>query len=216
MAAFVCRTAFVPSVRTNFTPFHARPHPRFNWPAAKHVSFKLPTTKQSRLKCAASESDRVAEMSNFQKKTTELLSELLKAENPRAIAEKNVDFFTEEFFAMSSAFMEMARKEGNKDMVKRMGIVLKVAMDEKEKTLRPEIRLLNQLLQQLSELERMTTFQGFLHYLKSDGYFFELLRMMTKDVEMQMDSLQKSILLKQLENIKREAETISKTLEKAG
>jgi hypothetical protein len=38
-----------------------------------------------------------------------------------------------------------ARKDGNMDMVKQIESALKVAMDEKGKTLRPEIQLLNQV-----------------------------------------------------------------------
>lgn len=42
--------------------------------------------------------------------------------------------------------LPQARKEGNADVTAKLEQVLKIAMDEKQKTLRPEIQLLNQLL----------------------------------------------------------------------
>jgi hypothetical protein len=71
----------------------------------------------------------------------------------------------------------------------------------------------------------ITTKQGFgtvsniqrqFEYLRNDSYFFELLRMMTNDVEMQPDSPQKSKLLKRLQIIMTEADAISRTLQKTG
>lgn len=109
-----------------------------------------------------------------------------------------------------------ARKDGNMDMVKQIECVLKVAMDEKGKTLRPEIQLLNQLLRKNKASERSATFTGNLEYVRNGSYFFELLRMMTKDVEMQLDSPQKSKLLKRLQIIRTEADEISRTLQKTG
>lgn len=47
-----------------------------------------------------------------------------------------------------------ARKEGNADMTAKLEQVLKIAMDEKQKTLRPEIQLLNQLLACTTPVER--------------------------------------------------------------
>ena len=47
-----------------------------------------------------------------------------------------------------------ARKEGNAEVVGRLESVLKIAMEEKQKTLRPEIQLLNSLIAAKSSLQR--------------------------------------------------------------
>ena len=47
-----------------------------------------------------------------------------------------------------------AKKEGDAEVVRRLEEVLKVAMSEKQKTLRPEIQLLNRLLAVESSAER--------------------------------------------------------------
>ena len=108
-------------------------------------------------------------------KATELLSQLLQSEDPRAAARQNVDSLTEEFFMVSSTYLEMvrtaaaaaaigghdtcsfalntafvacsqAKKEQNSEVAKQLESALKAAMEEKQKTLRPEIQLLNNLL----------------------------------------------------------------------
>eukprot|EP01018_Ginkgo_biloba_P008445 Gb_30721 [translate_table: standard] len=176
-------------------------------------AFRFCVTSHPKIQCAASEKERVVELSKSQKNSTELMAELLKSDNPQRVAQVHVDSLTEEFFSISSTFMEMARKEGNKDMVKRIEYALKVAMDVKGKTLRPEVQLLNQLLRDTSVFERSKTFNSYKQYLSRESYFFQLLSMLSKDVEMMMDSPQKLKLLKQLDCIKKEAEKISKSID---
>lgn len=218
MALFVCHALIKPPAHLNFIPFHSCTNSRCNWGFDPQVrcALRLSVTSHPRTKCRASESERVAELSKRQMKSTDLLAELLKTDNRQQFAQEHVDSLTEDFFLVSSTFMEMARKDGNMDMVKQIESALKVAMDEKGKTLRPEIQLLNQLLQQNRGSERSATFRGNSQYLRNDSYFFELLRMMTNDVEMQPDSPQKSKLLKRLQIIMTEADAISRTLQKTG
>lgn len=218
MALFVCHALIKPAARLNFIPFDSCSISRCNWRSDPQVRCALRSSVGShpRTTCGASESERVAELTKRQMKSTELLAELLKTENRQQFAQEHVDSLTEDFFLVSSTYMEMARKDGNMDMVKQIECALKVAMDEKGKALRPEIQLLNQLLRQNSASERSATFTGNVEYLRNGSYFFELLRIMTKDVETQPDSPQKSKLLKRLQIIRTEADEISRTLQKTG
>ena len=50
--------------------------------------------------------------------------------------------------------LQQARKEGEEDVVGKLEKVLSVAMEEKQKTLRPEIQLLNRLLGAKTGAER--------------------------------------------------------------
>ena len=49
---------------------------------------------------------------------------------------------------------KQARKEGEEDVVGKLEKVLSIAMEEKQKTLRPEIQLLNRLLGAKTGAER--------------------------------------------------------------
>lgn len=218
MALLVCHALIKPAARMNFIPYHSCSNSTCNWGADPQIrcALRISVTSRCRTTCGASESEKVAELSKRQMKSTELLAELLKTANRTQFAQEHLDSLTEDFFLVSSTFMEMARKDGNMDMVNQIESALKVAMDEKGKTLRPEIQLLNKLLQQTRSSERSTTFKGNSQYLRNDSYFFELLRMMTKDVEKQPDSPRKSNLLKQLRIIMAEADEISRILQKTG
>jgi hypothetical protein len=50
--------------------------------------------------------------------------------------------------------MMQARKENNPIVLEKLEAVLKIAMEEKQKTLRPEIQLFNRLLAASTQLER--------------------------------------------------------------
>ena len=107
-----------------------------------------------------------------------MLSQLLQSKDPHVAARQNIDSLTEEFFMVSSTYLEMvgvrslaltcsviqrpqytcdtrahqnkqelqAKKEKNSAVAKQLEGALKAAMEEKQKTLRPEIQLLNNLL----------------------------------------------------------------------
>lgn len=50
--------------------------------------------------------------------------------------------------------LHQAKKEGNKEVCSKLEHVLKIAMEEKQKTLRPEIQLLNNLMAATTVPER--------------------------------------------------------------
>ncbi|KAG0615310.1 hypothetical protein M758_5G031200 [Ceratodon purpureus] len=93
--------------------------------------------------CKALDKDQIAQAKKFQLQATEVLAELLKSKNTQATASKYLDSLTEEFFMVASTYLEMAKKEGNVEVMKNIENVLEIAMAEKGKTLRPEIQLMN-------------------------------------------------------------------------
>lgn len=87
-----------------------------------------------------------------------------------------------------------------------------MALEEKEKTLRPEIRLLNRLLREKNASGRNTIFREDLSLLSSeDGYFASLVMRMLSDVERQPENPRKGELLKKLKAIKSEMGKLSRT-----
>lgn len=141
---------------------------------------------------------------------TELLSTLLQAHDTRAKATQYVDNITEEFFLMASTYLEMAKKEDNIDVVSQLENVMKVCMEEKQKTLRPEIQLLNTLLATPSRDRRhelMTTPQSIEIMRMNNEYFDSLINRMIIDVDRQ--PAQNLALAQQLKDIQQQA-TVAK------
>ena len=58
------------------------------------------------------------------------------------------------YYHQCICLLSQAKKEGNKDVCAKLEQVLKVAMEEKQKTLRPEIQLLNNLMAATTVPER--------------------------------------------------------------
>jgi len=58
------------------------------------------------------------------------------------------------FFDMATAYQKLAEKEGNKDFADKLSHVLTVALRVKKATLRPEIQLLNTLMECKTAQER--------------------------------------------------------------
>jgi len=124
--------------------------------------------------------DHVKQARTTQVETTEVLADLLQAPNIAATARNNIDSINEEFFMVSSTYLDMvchvpvachtckweqyswkalllhkqAKKEGNTEVCRKLEEVLRVAMEEKQKTLRPEIQLLNNLMAATTVPER--------------------------------------------------------------
>eukprot|EP00899_Mesostigma_viride_P023032 jgi/Mesvir1/3913/Mv19856-RA.1 len=148
---------------------------------------------------------------------SELLAKLMEAKDVRAAARENVDKLNENFFIVTSTYLEMARKEGNQDVVSRIEPILRITMQEKEKTLRPEIQLLNALLRAPSEQERQKIYvedknrQWFVN--PKDSYFFKLVDMMMKDVEQSKGNPKRMFILKQLQEIQKETLLIAQSME---
>lgn len=87
-----------------------------------------------------------------------------------------------------------------------------MALNEKEKTLRPEIRLLNRLLRETSSSGRDAVFREDLSLLGSDdGYFADLVKRMLSDVERQPENPRKGELLRKLKDIKQEVKELVRT-----
>ncbi|MCO5580063.1 hypothetical protein L7F22_033929 [Adiantum nelumboides] len=169
--------------------------------------------------CSAGKKDRVESARKLQTTATDLLAQLMKAENMEEFAREHVESLDQEFFMIASTYLSMAKKEGNAEVVSRIETTLKTAMREREKTLRPEIQLLNQLLRDKTSAERSKTMDKFLDYLNSDSYFFQLLNRMTLDVEKQptvRSDPEQMNLLAQLRAINKEAREISRSLKHAG
>jgi len=166
--------------------------------------------------CRALDKDQIAKAKKFQLQATEVLAELLKSSNIQATASKYLDSLTEEFFMVASTYLEMAKKEGNVEVMKKIENVLEIAMEEKGKTLRLEIQLMNKLLNETDQYERSKTIRSnSLYIADSDGYFYELLNRMTTDVENLKDSPKKQKLLTQIRAVTREVKEAGKALRRA-
>lgn len=144
-----------------------------------------------------------------QLQATDLLATLVKAQNLDAAVEEHVDALSEEFFMVASTYMDMASKEGEKEVADRLKAVLKAAMDAKNNTLRPEIRLLNQLLSCEGDSQArkrlLNSRASGEALIADDGYFFKLLDQVSGDVHRQPDNPQKARLLLWLGDIELEA-----------
>ncbi|CAK9881394.1 unnamed protein product [Sphagnum jensenii] len=185
-------------------------------PLLHSATYKVPISVGRGFRvCRASEKEKVTEARKYQLQATELLAELIKSDNPQTTAQTHVDSLTEDFFLVASTYLEMAKKEGNAEVVNKIETTLKVAMAEKNKTLRPEIRLLNQLLTDNGVQERAKTIQSNLDYLRTDSYFFQLLSRMLADVEKQRNNPKRLLLLAQLRTISKETKEAAKALKKS-
>uniref|UniRef100_A0A7I4F6G5 Uncharacterized protein n=1 Tax=Physcomitrium patens TaxID=3218 RepID=A0A7I4F6G5_PHYPA len=173
------------------------------------------TSTQSRqFVCNALNKDQLDKAKKFQLQATEVLAELLKSSNVQSTAAKLVDSLTEEFFMVASTYFEM--KEGNAEVMKRIEGVLEVAMAEKGKTLRPEIQLMNKLLNEKDQGKRAETMRSYSQYITdSDGYFYELLQRMNNDVEGLKDSPKKQELLGKIRTVTKEVKETGRAFRKA-
>ncbi|KAG6550601.1 hypothetical protein Mapa_007854 [Marchantia paleacea] len=170
----------------------------------------------TRIVCQASEKDTVAKARKYQMEATELLAELLKTDDVKAIAEKHVESFSQDFFIIASTYLDLAKKEGNLEVVTKLETTLQTALSVKEATLRPEIRLLNQLLRETAEKDRANTIQANLQCLSPDSYFYQLLTRMISDVESQKSNPNRLRLLTQLRMINKETREVAKAMRKKG
>ncbi|KAJ7518175.1 hypothetical protein O6H91_21G058300 [Diphasiastrum complanatum] len=162
----------------------------------------------------ASDKETVEEARKRQLDATELLAEMLNSDNPECTAELHLDSLTEEFFLVASTYLCLARKEGNAEVVSQLESTLKAAQKVKERTLRPEIQLLNQLLRDKGTAERRKTIENNKQYLNADSYFFQLLGQMIHDVEKQHGNPQSLKLLTQLRMISSDTKDFRKSLKK--
>ncbi|OAE21745.1 hypothetical protein AXG93_1160s1010 [Marchantia polymorpha subsp. ruderalis] len=221
-----------------------------------------------RILCQASEKDTVSKARKNQMEATELLAELLKTDDVKAIAEKHVESLSQDFFIIASTYLDLlvriyirsptsslvngrcaslnheysqgavgclcgeatksylphfwsrgarkAKKEGNLEVVSKLETTLQTALSVKEATLRPEIRLLNQLLRETAEKDRANTIQANLQCLAPDSYFYQLVTRMISDVESQKSNPNRLRLLTQLRMINKETREVAKAMRKKG
>jgi len=140
---------------------------------------------------------------------TDILARLLHAEeNALEVATEYTGSLTEEFFHISSAYLQIAKKDGDDNVASRLERAIKAAMEAKNATLRPEIQLLNKLLGAENELERkqvLNTKHAAETLTMNDNYFFNLLDTMMKDVDRQPDGPQKVELQEKQQAVKSAA-----------
>ncbi|KAL4528686.1 hypothetical protein Ndes2437A_g03235 [Nannochloris sp. 'desiccata'] len=140
---------------------------------------------------------------------TDILARLLHAEeNALEVATEFTGSLTEEFFHISSAYLQMAKKDADDNVAFRLERAIKAAMEAKNATLRPEIQLLNKLLGSETELERkqvLNTKQAGETLTMNNYYFFNLLDTMMKDVDRQPDGPQKVELQEKQQAVKSAA-----------
>lgn len=159
--------------------------------------------------------NQVKQARTTQEQTTELLADLLQAPDIAATARGHIDAINEEFFMLSSTYLDMARKEGNTEVCSKLETVLRVAMEEKQKTLRPEIQLLNNLMAATTvpERERVLSQDTAKEALTmNNGYFFGLLDRMISDVLRQPDNGRKKDLMDQLQEINKRTNAQRQTM----
>eukprot|EP00210_Caulerpa_lentillifera_P005065 g4838.t1 len=147
----------------------------------------------------------------MQEKASKNLALLLESTDPEATAAAMVEELTENFFVIASTYLEMAKKESESIVAEKLESVLRVAMKAKNKSLRIEIQLLNELLavdsmQKRSEILRREGAKEIL--TMNEKYFFQLLNTMIKDVDSRADSLQNRQLMHKLDAIQEETTSI--------
>ena len=173
--------------------------------------------------------ERASESRKIHTSGTDLIAALLEAEHEaakskgssedaggtgtsgaRALAVSRVDELTPEFFSVADAYMALARKEGNADVIAQLESILKIAWEVKNDTLRGELKLLNQLINAKKASERASLLRknaAFLH--SDDGFFFKTLEQFTTDVEKKPEvrpgSGDRMKMMVKLRTIKKEA-----------
>ena len=127
-------------------------------------------------------------LSTYQAEKAELVSFLVAAPDLQAALKTRVDELDEQFFALAAAFLSMAKKDNaGEAVVARLELVYRSAMEVKDATLRPEIRLLNALLKAEGEGAREQLMLQHPAELESE-YFSSLLARITQDVGLQPSS----------------------------
>ncbi|GIL69087.1 hypothetical protein Vretimale_17336 [Volvox reticuliferus] len=150
-----------------------------------------------------------------QQRSTDLLARLLESPNPHELARQHVEGLSEEFFMMGSAYLTLARKDGNPDVAARLERALTAAWSVKHSTLRPELQLLNNLVRAETEAERKQLYISggpdlLSTLVMNDRWFATALGRMAADVERQPPNPGKAQLLSRLRAIQRETEALER------
>ncbi|KAL3137155.1 hypothetical protein ABBQ32_006723 [Trebouxia sp. C0010 RCD-2024] len=211
---FACRCGSVQNPCVLRRPVSARPRCNSALAVLQCVTSRVAPARagpgsKRRFTCsvgAQQRQDPVQQARTTQEQTTKLLAELLQAPDTAATARAHVDAIDEEFFMVSSTYLDMARQEGNKEVCTKLEQVLKIAMEEKQKTLRPEIQLLNNLMAATTVPERERVLnhdEAKTALVMNNGYFFGLLDRMISDVGRQPDNSRKKDVMDQLQQINK-------------
>ncbi|GLC58075.1 hypothetical protein PLESTB_001315800 [Pleodorina starrii] len=222
------RASFPPPPRHHHHPHH---HPRSRRTAAPAPAPSPPTRLLRLLPAAApasppppppldaSEPDpafsRLEGARSSQQRSTALLATLLEAGDPVGVARQQLEGLNEEFFMTGSAYLTLARKDGNPDVASRLERALSAAWSVKQSSLRPELQLLNQLVRADTEAERRQMYlSGGSDLLSTltmnDRWFASTLGRMLADVERQPPNPGKAALLGKLRGIQRETEALER------
>ena len=167
--------------------------------------------------------ERVSESRKIHVTGTELIAALLEAEaqtedaevttpgeGARSVATARIEELTPEFFSVADAYLALARKEGNANVIAQLEGILRMAWEVKNASLPAELRLLNQLINARRASERASMLQAETILLHSnDNIFFRTLEQFTKDVdtnpEARPGSGEKMKMMVKLRTIKKEA-----------
>ena len=151
----------------------------------------------------------ISEQRKQQVEATELLSKLVSAgDRAHQVAEEHVDSLTQGFFDAAAAYLTMSEREGDREVSERIREALRVAMEAKQSTLRPEIQLLNRLLASETDIQTkqiLNSRQAGEALVSDDRYFFRLLGKFEEDVRRTPESASRKDLLMKLEAIRRDA-----------
>lgn len=168
--------------------------------------------------------EQVSESRKIHVTGTELIAAMLEAEaggndaavttapgeGARAVATSRIEELTPEFFSVADAYLALARKEGNADVIAQLESILRVAWEVKNASLPAELRLLNQLINARRASERASMLHADTTLLHSnDNLFFRTLEQFTNDVdknpEARPGSGEKMKMMVKLRTIKKEA-----------
>ncbi|EFJ47400.1 hypothetical protein VOLCADRAFT_92060 [Volvox carteri f. nagariensis] len=150
-----------------------------------------------------------------QQRSTALLARLLESSDPTGVARQSLEGLNEDFFMTGSAYLTLARKDGNADVADRLERALTAAWKVKQSSLRPELQLLNDLIRAETEAERKQLYisggSDLLSTLSmNDRWFASALGRMAADVERQPPNQGKAQLLGRLRAIQKETEALEK------
>ncbi|GLI66929.1 hypothetical protein VaNZ11_010959 [Volvox africanus] len=150
-----------------------------------------------------------------QQRSTDLLARLLESPDPTEVARQHVERLNEEFFMTGSAYLTLARKDGNVDVAARLERALTAAWSVKHSTLRPELQLLNILVRAETEAERKQLYMSggtdlLSTLVMNDRWFLTALDRMAADVERQPPNPGKAQLMSRLRAIQRETEALER------
>eukprot|EP01025_Chloroclados_australasicus_P058485 TRINITY_DN7347_c2_g1_i1.p1 TRINITY_DN7347_c2_g1~~TRINITY_DN7347_c2_g1_i1.p1 ORF type:complete len:247 (+),score=28.39 TRINITY_DN7347_c2_g1_i1:1-741(+) len=137
-------------------------------------------------------------------RSVDMLTRLLKAKDIQKEADELVEHMDPNFFHIAGTYIEMAKKEGDQNTLGNLTRVYEAAQKARNKTLRPEIQLLNELLW-AKKKSWETLLNNNAEVLGLDNeYFFELADQLIKDFDQQKNFIQSN----KIREIKKKARAV--------